>query len=195
MATESNLQKIHIFPSEESYEQNQGSIGADDIAFVPDDSGDSGGGIPVIPITATSTSTDGGSFVGTVPGVTELTDGLALIVIPGDIYIGSRCTLKINDFSPVPLGFAYAMRPSTPPITAHPSSGVYNFFNVNTPQLIVYSSVMNAWVLINQPVIIASDIQVKANTEYTANQVRGIALQTSAPSSIPNGCIVGVYST
>ena len=34
-----------------------------------------------------------------------------------------------------------------------------------------------------------------AATDYTTNRVRGIALQTSAPSSIPNGCIVGVYST
>ena len=34
-----------------------------------------------------------------------------------------------------------------------------------------------------------------AATDYTTNRVRGIALQTSAPASIPNGCIVGVYST
>lgn len=32
-----------------------------------------------------------------------------------------------------------------------------------------------------------------AATDYTTNRVRGISLQTSAPSSIPNGCIVGVY--
>lgn len=36
MATESNLQKIHIFPSAESYEQNKENVGADDIALVPD---------------------------------------------------------------------------------------------------------------------------------------------------------------
>lgn len=36
MATESNLQKIHVFPNAESYEQNQGSVGTDDIAFLPD---------------------------------------------------------------------------------------------------------------------------------------------------------------
>ena len=34
-----------------------------------------------------------------------------------------------------------------------------------------------------------------AATDYTANRVRGISLQTETPSSIPNGCIVGVYST
>lgn len=33
-----------------------------------------------------------------------------------------------------------------------------------------------------------------AATDYTANRVRGISLQTETPSSIPNGCIVGVYS-
>lgn len=32
-----------------------------------------------------------------------------------------------------------------------------------------------------------------AGTDYTANRVRGISLQTSVPTSIPNGCIVGVY--
>ena len=30
-------------------------------------------------------------------------------------------------------------------------------------------------------------------TDYTTSRVRGIALQTSVPTSIPNGCIVGVY--
>ena len=34
-----------------------------------------------------------------------------------------------------------------------------------------------------------------AATDYTTNRVRGISLQTATPSSIPNGCIVGVYST
>ena len=32
-----------------------------------------------------------------------------------------------------------------------------------------------------------------AATDYTINRVRGISLRTSTPSSIPNGCIVGVY--
>lgn len=32
------------------------------------------------------------------------------------------------------------------------------------------------------------------NTSYTTSQVRNISLQTSVPSSIPNGSIVGVYS-
>lgn len=30
-------------------------------------------------------------------------------------------------------------------------------------------------------------------TDYTTSRPRGIALQSSVPSSIPNGCIVGVY--
>ena len=30
-------------------------------------------------------------------------------------------------------------------------------------------------------------------TDYTTSRVRGIALQSSVPTSIPNGCIVGVY--
>ena len=32
-------------------------------------------------------------------------------------------------------------------------------------------------------------------TDYTTSRPRGIALQSSVPSSIPNGCIVGVYET
>lgn len=31
-------------------------------------------------------------------------------------------------------------------------------------------------------------------TDYTTNRVRGIILQASTPTSISNGCIVGVYS-
>lgn len=39
-----------------------------------------------------------------------------------------------------------------------------------------------------------TQVTVSAATDYTTNRVRGIALyQDSAPSSIPNGCIVGVY--
>lgn len=32
------------------------------------------------------------------------------------------------------------------------------------------------------------------DTNYTTNKYRGISMQTSTPSSIPNGCIVLVYS-
>ena len=39
-----------------------------------------------------------------------------------------------------------------------------------------------------------TQVTVSAATDYTTNRVRGIALyQDAAPSSIPNGCIVGVY--
>lgn len=31
-------------------------------------------------------------------------------------------------------------------------------------------------------------------TDYTANRPRGMAIQSTAPTSVPNGCIVGVYS-
>lgn len=33
--TESSLGNFHVFPSKESYDANKGSMGADDIAFVP----------------------------------------------------------------------------------------------------------------------------------------------------------------
>lgn len=35
MSTESTLMKIHVFPSEESYNTNQGSVGEDDLSLVP----------------------------------------------------------------------------------------------------------------------------------------------------------------
>lgn len=35
--TEGNLRTIHVFPSQDSYETNQGSIGADDLALIPVD--------------------------------------------------------------------------------------------------------------------------------------------------------------
>lgn len=50
------------------------------------------------------------------------------------------------------------------------------------------------------PVVVGADgksmaVQPLAGTDYTANRVRGIALyKDSAPSSIPNGCLVGVYT-
>lgn len=35
MATTTNLGKVHVFPSEESYNTNKGSVGANDLALVP----------------------------------------------------------------------------------------------------------------------------------------------------------------
>lgn len=35
--TEGNLRTIHVFPSQDSYETNQGSVGADDLALIPVD--------------------------------------------------------------------------------------------------------------------------------------------------------------
>lgn len=35
MATTTNLGKVHVFPSEDSYNTNKGSVGANDLALVP----------------------------------------------------------------------------------------------------------------------------------------------------------------
>ena len=44
--TEGNLRTIHVFPSQDSYETNQGSIGADDLALIPVDIFPTGAIIP-----------------------------------------------------------------------------------------------------------------------------------------------------
>ena len=36
-------------------------------------------------------------------------------------------------------------------------------------------------------------VSAMAGTDYSTNRPRGIVLQSSTPSSVPNGCIVGVY--
>lgn len=36
-------------------------------------------------------------------------------------------------------------------------------------------------------------VSAMTGTDYTTNRPRGIVLQSSTPSSVPNGCIVGVY--
>lgn len=44
--TEGNLRTIHVFPSQDSYETNQGSVGADDLALIPVDILPTGAVIP-----------------------------------------------------------------------------------------------------------------------------------------------------
>lgn len=39
MSTESNLQKFHVFPSEESFNTNKGSVGENDLSLVPFEAG------------------------------------------------------------------------------------------------------------------------------------------------------------
>lgn len=41
----------------------------------------------------------------------------------------------------------------------------------------------------------AAEIGESSGTDYSAYRPRGIALQSSTPSSVPNGCLVGVYET
>ena len=52
-----------------------------------------------------------------------------------------------------------------------------------------------AFVAVEMPSVGDTDVAITSSPNYTANKVRGISLKTSTPSSIPNGSIVGVYST
>lgn len=187
MATESNLQKIHVFPSEESYEQNQSSIGENDIAFVPDDSSGSGGGIPVV-----TTGGTGEAFTATVPGVTELYKGLCLILV---FNVGStivKPTLNVNGLGAKDL-VRYRSSTGQTGAAGEVSGFGTNWLSPSGPQIVIYSGSM--WVVLAMTKPNARDVEVSIDTAYTTNHVRGIALNTSTPSSIRNGSIVGVYST
>lgn len=59
MSTESIVKKIHLFPSEESYETNQGSVGENDLSLVPIN--DYITGLSVSGTTITYTRKDGSS--------------------------------------------------------------------------------------------------------------------------------------
>lgn len=38
-----------------------------------------------------------------------------------------------------------------------------------------------------------TSINICASTDYTVNRVRGMTLTTTVPTTVPNGCLVGVY--
>lgn len=75
MATESTLDKVHIFPSEESYNTNKGSVGTDDLALVPIE-------------TATTSEY----------GLTKLADDADLLLESKDKSMTVDNAYKLNDF-------------------------------------------------------------------------------------------------
>lgn len=155
-----------------------------------------GGGIPVV----NATSTDGVNYTATVPGLTELYEGLQVIVVLNMAVSATGSRININGLGSLPFR-AYMGGSEAENINM--TLGIpYPSLNSGIPYLIIYGippgtsgSGSPGWYVCGKNIINASSINVSANANYTTNQVRGISLQTSTPASIPNGSIVGVYST
>lgn len=147
-----------------------------------------GGGIPIV----NATSTDGVAYTATAPGVTELTNGLALIILPNVSNTATYPTLNVNGLGAKKIGLYNLGGDNT---DFGPTTMVQNYLTAGYAYLLIYISNPGAWCLVGKNIINQSDITVSLDTNYTANHVRGISLRTSTPSSIPNGSIVGVYST
>ena len=146
-----------------------------------------GGGIPVV-----NTSGTGAAYTATVPGVTELTNGLTFILIPHVTSTTTQPTLNVNGLGAKKLVRYPSVQNGTDGYNGGSSAG---WFYIKCPIIVSYTTTGQLWVVLNNQKPMTSDVGVSINTNYTANQVRGISLQTSTPSSIPNGSIVGVYST
>lgn len=147
------------------------------------------GGIPVV-----TTSGTGAAYTATVPGVTELTNGLALIILPNVSNTAVSPTLNVNGLGAKKIGLYNIGGDNT---DFGPTTMGQNYLTAGYAYLLIYISNPGAWCLVGKNLITIkqSDITVSLDTNYTANHVRGISLQASTPSSIPNGSIVGVYST
>ena len=150
----------------------------------------SGGGIPIV-----TTGGTGAAYTATVPGITELTPGTMLIIVP-HVNSNSGAMLNVNGLGSKDIEcISYGEVGGT-------FAGVKaNSLIAGTPVLLMLGyddkAVFDSyWQVISQPIVYSNRIVVGTSfPKYTENQVRGIALQTSAPSRIPNGSIVGVYST
>lgn len=144
------------------------------------------GGIPI----ADATSTDGLNFTASIPNVTELKDGLCFFLyFRRSVNASSGVNLNINN-----LGNVLLLR------TTSAESGTFSFTSglslaPGATVFVVYNGTSNHFIILSNTKPIITDIVAGIDTDYTASHVRGISLQTSVPSRITNGSIVGVYST
>lgn len=142
-----------------------------------------GSGIPVV-----TTSGTGEAYLATVQGIESLANGATFFMVPHVKNSNNNPTLNVNGLGAKPI-YLEALYPD-----------LYSGFTANskllanTPFLMVYNTSISGWVVYGHPLVMSTEIKVIDDTNYTTNQVRGISLQTSTPSSIPNGSIVGVYN-
>lgn len=160
-------------------------VSATNVADAIDElAGKSGNGIPVV-----ATGGTGAAYTATVPGIESLSNGAFFFMIPHVKNANSNPTLNVNGLGAKPI-YLEALYPD-----------LYSGFTANSkllankPFLMVYNTSISGWVVYGYPLVMSTEIKVLDDANYTTNQVRGISLQTSTPSRIPNGSIVGVYST
>ena len=148
------------------------------------------GGVPVVTTGGTKSA-----YTATVPGITELVNGMLLVIIP-HISNSMSPTLNVNGLGNISIGYKYIGFDVLyiPPDTVE-TGLMSNTIVEGRPYLLQYDAIKNVFVLQSLFAIEAKCVSVSSTTVYSANMVRGISLQTSTPSSIPNGSIVGVYST
>lgn len=114
--------------------------------------GGSGAGIPVV----TAASSDGVTYTATVDGLTKLTNGMMVAIIPAMTSTTSIPTLNING-----LGAITIARPMTGNTTnvGYPSAD--NYYTAGHPILLQYDSGYSstgAWLNVARPKVSASDV-------------------------------------
>lgn len=180
MSTESNLQKIHVFQTVESYEQNKGSVGENDIALIP------------------SESNDAGLYVVEIGGV-----------VPDGPYEVNKSVAEIQAaYNAGKSVVAKVQYKNSMGITATTSVPLTNV----TSEVATFSKVLgnvmylaNLTISWNGTAVLASFaeshshkaddiVQMSLTTTDIQNiRVRGMSFSSTTPSSVSNGCLVGVY--
>lgn len=140
-----------------------------------------GGGIPVV-----ATEGTGAAYTSTVPGITEISDGLLLVLTFHKTSTTTTPTLNVNGLG------AYKIRRLDVSGMVVYDGPANNWLRANTTSIVMYRS--GFWINLNSYYVSNSDVDVIASND-TGLMLRGIKLQTSTPSSVKNGSIVGVYTT
>ena len=179
MATENNLQKIHIFPTQESYEQNKNSVGENDIVLIPDEGGatvtiNATGGLSVSQ--SGNTYTIDGSGKANASHTHSTSD-----ITSGTLPVGRGGTGNTTGLaaSATKLATARTIQTNLSSTSGASFNGTANI----TPGITGTLAISHG----------GTGVSNMTGTDYTTSRPRGIALQSSTPSSVPNGCIVGVY--
>lgn len=179
MATENNLQKIHIFPTQESYEQNKNSVGENDIVLIPDEGGatvtiNATGGLSVSQ--SGNTYTIDGSGKANASHTHSTSD-----ITSGTLPVGRGGTGNTTGLaaSATKLATARTIQTNLSSTSGASFNGTANI----TPGITGTLAISHG----------GTGVTSMARADYTTNRPRGIILQSTTPSSVPNGCIVGVY--
>lgn len=176
MATENNLQKIHVFPSQESYEQNISSVGADDLVLIPDNSGSQ------IIITAT--------------GGLSVSKSENTYTIDGSSKADSDHNHSASDITSGVLSTSRGGTGNASGTVAKLTTSRTFKTNLSSTTAASFNGSANVVMGVTGTLAIShggTGVTSMTGSDYTTNRPRGIILQSTVPSTISNGCIVGVY--